>query len=160
MWIYLPALRKTRRLVSSDRSKRFMGSEFSNDDMSIPNLDDFQFKKIGFATIDEIECYKIESLPISEDIADDNGFSKKVVYIEKASFHARRVDYYDLEGKLHKELLISDYDLIDEKNNKFIARTLEIENKQNGRKSIMKLEKVMLNHQLTDDLFTTYNLEK
>ena len=42
MWIYLPALKKTRRIVSSEKGKSFMSSEFSNADMSSPTLSDFQ----------------------------------------------------------------------------------------------------------------------
>jgi hypothetical protein len=41
MWIYMPALRKTRRIISNEKRKSFMGSEFSNADMSAPNLEDF-----------------------------------------------------------------------------------------------------------------------
>ena len=43
MWIYLPALRKVRRIVSSEKGKSFMGSEFSNADMSAPKLDDYAY---------------------------------------------------------------------------------------------------------------------
>ncbi|MGM0472790.1 MAG: outer membrane lipoprotein-sorting protein, partial [Bacteroidota bacterium] len=44
MWIYLPALRKTRRIVSREKSNSFMGSEFSNADMTAPGLDDFSYE--------------------------------------------------------------------------------------------------------------------
>ena len=45
MWIYLPALRKTRRIVSREKSKSFMGSEFSNANMTAPGLEDFTYAK-------------------------------------------------------------------------------------------------------------------
>ncbi len=47
MWIYMPALRKVRRIVSSDKGKSFMGSEFSNADMAAGNLDDFTYQSLG-----------------------------------------------------------------------------------------------------------------
>ncbi len=50
MWIYMPALRKTRRIISNEKSKSFMGSEFSNADMSAPSLEDFNYTITGSET--------------------------------------------------------------------------------------------------------------
>jgi hypothetical protein len=61
MWVYLPALRKVRRVISSEKGKNFMGSEFTNADMSKPNFDDFDYKLIGSEILSGFECYKIES---------------------------------------------------------------------------------------------------
>jgi hypothetical protein len=82
MWIFMPALRKTRRIVSSDKSKNFMGSEFSNADMTASNINDFNYSYLGEEEIDGQMCFKIESQPRNEDIADENGFSKKISYID------------------------------------------------------------------------------
>jgi hypothetical protein len=56
IWLYMPALRKTRRIVSSDKAKNFMGSEFSYADMTPPTLDDFQFNLLEPGEIDAIPC--------------------------------------------------------------------------------------------------------
>ena len=56
MWIYMPALRKTRRIVSSEKGKNFMGSEFTNANMSKPSLDDFDYKLLGEETINNVKC--------------------------------------------------------------------------------------------------------
>ena len=58
MWILLPSLRRTRRIVSSEKGKSFMGSEFTNADMSKPDLNDFTFKILGSAEADNNECWK------------------------------------------------------------------------------------------------------
>ncbi|MDP2423619.1 MAG: outer membrane lipoprotein-sorting protein, partial [Bacteroidales bacterium] len=56
MWIFLPSLRKSRRIISSEKGKSFMGSEFSNADMSKPNLDDFNWKMYGSELVDSKDC--------------------------------------------------------------------------------------------------------
>ncbi len=160
MWIYMPALRKTRRIVNSDKSKNFMGSEFSNADMTASNIDDFTYHFKGEEEINGKLCFKIEIQPINEDIADENGFSKKVSFIDKDSYVLRKSLYYDLDGELLKIMIASKFKLIDEKNGKYLATKMVMENVQNGRKSIMQMEKVQFNPNVSDDYFTTRYLEK
>ena len=68
MWIYLPALRKTRRIVSKEKSKSFMGSEFSNANMTAPGLDDFTYATIGEEELEGKFCIIIESVPANSRI--------------------------------------------------------------------------------------------
>ncbi len=64
MWIYLPALRKTRRIVSKEKSKSFMGSEFSNANMTAPGLEDFSYTLIGEEELEGKVAIIIESVPL------------------------------------------------------------------------------------------------
>src|SRR5574344_1146152 len=109
MWIYMPALRKTRRIVSSDKGKNFMGSEFTNADMSKPNLDEFNYKLLGEETIDEKPSWKVEATCKTETIAEQNGFSKRISFIEKGNYLAYKIEYFDLKGELLKVETINDY---------------------------------------------------
>lgn len=160
MWIYMPALRKTRRIVSSEKSKSFMGSEFTNGDMAVPTLDNFHFKKTGTARIDGKECIMIESIPKTEEIAEENGFSKKVAYVGTDDLLVHQVDYYDLNGEKEKVMRITGYKLVDGENHKYIATNMDIQNLQNNRESKMVMEQYVPNSGLKDDLFTTAYLEK
>ena len=160
MWIYMPALRKTRRIVSSDKSKNFMGSEFSNADMSASNIDDFTYKYLGEEEIEGKVCYKIEIVPVNEDIADENGFSKKYSFVDEEIFVLRKSIYFDIDGELLKEMTVNSFEQVDEKNNKYLATEMVMVNKQNGRKSIMKMNKVGLNPGVSNEYFTTRYLEK
>ena len=160
MWIYMPALRKTRRIVSSDRSKNFMGSEFSNADMTASNINDFNYLYLGEEEINGQMCFKIESQPLNEDIADENGFSKKISYIDKKIYVLRKALYYDLDGELLKILNVPKFELIDQSRGKYLAVEMIMQNTRNGRKSIMKMDKVQFNPNVRDDYFTTRYLEK
>src|SRR5690606_29003066 len=99
-WIYMPALRKVRRIVSTEKGKNFMGSEFTNADMSKPNLNDFNYKILGEATYEGKKCRKIEAIAKDDRIRQENGYSKKISYIDKETDFCYKVEYYDLSDTL------------------------------------------------------------
>jgi hypothetical protein len=160
MWLYMPALRKTRRIISSEKAKNFMGSEFSYADMTPPSLDDFTFNKLGEEDVNDTQCWKIEMIPLDDDIADENGFSKKISLIGKQDFVLRRAIYYDLDEEFHKKLDIKEIKEIDPKNHKYRAMHLIMVNKQNDRKSILKVNQIKFNPNIKDEYFTTRYLER
>ena len=160
MWIYMPALRKTRRIVSGEKTKSFMGSEFSNADITSPNIDDYTYKLIGSETVRDLECWKIATTPVKGGIAESTGYSKKIMCVAKKDFMARRTEYYDLDGELLKTLDIMEVKLLDEKNGKYQAVDLTITNVRNNRKSQFKIDTIIFNPTVNDEYFTTRYLEK
>jgi len=160
MWFYMPALRKTRRIISSEKAKSFMGSEFSYADITPPTLNDFQFTLLGEEGVDGVPCWKIAMVPNDKDIADENGFSKKISCIRKDNFVIRKAIYYDLDEELHKELTASDIVELDPKNHKYRPTHMEMANLQNKRKSILRVNRIILNPNVKDAYFTTRYLER
>lgn len=160
MWLFMPALRKTRRIVSNEKSKSFMGSEFSYADLAPPTLSDFDYRTVGVEEIDGVTCWIIEIVAKNDKIADENGFSKKTSYIGQQDFVSRKGMYYDPGGKLEKEIIVKDIREVDVKNHKYKALHMVMENKQNGRKSILKIEKIVFNPDVKDEYFTTRYLER
>ncbi len=160
VWIYLPALRKTRRIVSSDRSKAFMGSEFSYADLNIPTLSEFDFNLIKEEDAGGEKCFVIDLIPKNAGIAESEGYSKKTYWVSKEKFAVRKGVFYDLDGKAFKELNTSDVKLVDAKNKRYRAMRMEMVNKSNGRKSVFVTEKVALAPNTKDEFFTTRYLER
>lgn len=160
MWLFMPALRKTRRIISSEKAKNFMGSEFSYADMSPPILDEFNYKKLGEQEVNGTLCYKIEMIPVDDDIADENGFAKKISFIGKEDFVIRKSIYYDLDGELHKELAVNEIKELDTENHKYRPIHMIMVNKQNDRKSILKVDQIQFNPDVKDEYFTTRYLER
>jgi len=158
MWIYMPALRKTRRIVSSEKTKSFMGSEFSNADMTAPNLDDCTYRLAGSEWTDGMDCWMIELVPVDEARKKEIGFSRKVCLIGKSDFVSRKTYYYDFEDRLVKVLTVRRIQAVGA--GKYQPVDMEMENMQNKRKSAITLENVISNPTLSDDFFTTYSLEK
>lgn len=151
MWIFMPALRKIRRIVSSEKGKNFMGSEFTNADMSKPNFDEFNYKNIGEETVDGKLCWKIESACKNEALETENGFSKRVTYIEKNNFLAHKIEYYGLNGVLLRVETINNYQK--QPNGSYFAFNMEMKNLQNGRKSVMTIDKFQPSSALPESSF-------
>ncbi|OGF56034.1 MAG: hypothetical protein A2452_11015 [Candidatus Firestonebacteria bacterium RIFOXYC2_FULL_39_67] len=160
MWLYMPALRKTRRIVSTEKSKGFMGSEFSNADISAPNLDDFNYKMLEGEKCGDVDCWKIESVPAKSSIADDCGYSKRLCWIGKGDLITRKTEYYDLGSKLNKVMTAQKIIVLDKEKSLYQATNISMENVQNGRKSQITMEKSVINPAMPDSYFTTSYLEK
>jgi hypothetical protein len=160
MWLFMPALRKTRRIVSTEKAKNFMGSEFTYADMTPPILDNFSYEMLGEEDVSGISCWKIEMIPIDDDVADENGFSKRISFIAKQDYVIRKAIYYDLDGELHKELAVENVKEIDTKNHKYRPMRMIMVNGQNGRKSVFNMDEIQFNPDVKDEFFTTRYLER
>lgn len=161
MWIYMPALRKTRRIVSSEKGKSFMGSEFTNADMVMPSIEDFTYKIVKTSEkIDGTDCWCIEMTAKNEDLADEYGYLKRRVWIAKNDFVIRKAEVYDINNELLKIMEVKKVKMIDTKNKKYQPLHLEIKNVQNNRISILEFEKIIFNPKVKDEYFSTTYLEK
>ncbi len=159
-WIYMPAMRKTRRIISSENAKNFMGSEFSYADMSMPTVDDFTYKFLTEESIDGIPCYVIEIIPMNKDIEEENGFSKKISYISKKDFVIRKAVYFNLPGEKEKVMTVKSVIEVDAQNHRYKLKEIEMVNLLNNRKSISAIDQIKFNPDIPDDYFTTRYLEK
>lgn len=160
MWIYMPALRKTRRIVSTEKSRSFMGSEFSNADMSAPNLDDFTFRVLRSETVDGTDCWVIESIPANPDVIREMGYERKVSWIGKKDYVIRKADYYNRDNVLFRRLTASDVRRIDPSGTNFMAMRMEMANEENGRRSVMTIDNIRYNPAVKEEYFTVSYLEK
>jgi hypothetical protein len=160
IWVYLPAMRKTRRIMSSERSKSFMGSEFSYGDFNIPSPDDYDLTMRGEESAGGEDCYIIDLVAKSKDVAESEGYSKQTFWVSKSKFAVRKGQYFDLDGKLLKELNTSDIKLLDSAKQRYRAMKMEMVNKQNGRKSVFVTDQVASAPSTDDEYFTTRYLER
>lgn len=161
MWIFMPALRKTRRIVSSEKAKSFMGSEFTNADMVMPNIDDFICALLKETeTVDSINCWCVEMKAKSDDLADEYGYLKRIAWVGKDDYVIRKAEVYDIDEELLKVLTVKKVELIDEKNKKYHPTLLRMQNVQNDRSSVFSIDKIICNPQVKDEYFTTAFLEK
>lgn len=160
MWLYMPALRKTRRIVSSEKAKSFMGSEFSNSDITAPKSDDYTYALLADEKIGDADCWKIEAKPSTPEVADEYGYSRKVTWISKNDYMARKTEFYDQEGALHKVLTAQKIKVLDQAKALYQATDITMENVQNGRQSQFLINKSALNPNLKDDLFSTTYLAR
>lgn len=160
VWVYMPALRKTRRMVSSQKAQSFMGSEFTYADFNTPAVGDFTYKLLKDEAAGGEDCYVVELTPKSQDVAAADGYSKKTYWVSKVTHTVRKGVYYDLAGAEVKELITSDVKLLDKEKKRYRAMKLEMVNKKNGRRSTFETEKIAFIPDTNDEYFTAGYLEK
>lgn len=159
MWIYLPALRKTRRIVSREKSNSFMGSEFSNADMTAPSIGDFNYELLGSGEVDGTECWKIAAVPADISLEDEYGYSKAIRWIGKEDYVVRKSSYYDFSETLIKTIKTINFKRMDPGSGKYMVTEMVAENFQNGRSSTMKMDQVE-STETKDAYFTISYLER
>jgi hypothetical protein len=110
-WIYLPSLKKVKRIAAGDREGSFMGSDFSYADMSSHDLDDSDYKVLTKEKINGKECWVVESIPKPES---DSLYGKVITWVDMESYVTLKVDFYgkDKNTKI-KELTMDNIQKID-----------------------------------------------
>ena len=93
-WLYMPALRKVRRISGASNNDYFMGSDFTYDDMGDRNVDEDDHTLLGDESVNGWECWKVKSVPREKESAYD----EKVVWIGKESRKVIKAEYYDAQG--------------------------------------------------------------
>jgi hypothetical protein len=157
MWIYLPALKRTRRIVSSEKGKSFMSSEFSNADMTSGNNADFKISHMP-GSGDNGE-WIIESTPINDEKADEYGFSRKVTWLDKKDLKIKKIDFYNFDGDLFKTIDIVATQPQTGKEG-YIMTEMYAVNHINGRSSRIKFDKVDTSSNIPDKTFVVDNLSR
>ena len=130
-WLYLPALKRIKRIASSNRSGAFMGSEFSYEDLGNDEVEKYDHRYLGDDAIDGVAMYRLERTPRAE-----SGYSRQIVWLDQAELRAQKIDYYDRGGRLLKTLYPRDY-------RQYLERfwrplTMEMVNHQNGRRTLLE----------------------
>ncbi|MCU0407643.1 MAG: outer membrane lipoprotein-sorting protein [Bacteroidales bacterium] len=156
MWIYLPALKKTRRLVSSEKGKSFMSSEFTNADMSSPALADFINSYAEPSSPGAL--WIIESRPVNEEKADEYGFSRKISYIDRTNYQVKRREFYDFSNKLYKVIEVSEVKMLP--GNKYLITNMAATNMSNGRSSDIRIANAEAGSAVDDSVFNVQNIDR
>ena len=105
-WLYLPALRRIKRIASKNKSGSFMGSEFAYEDISAQSIEKYTYgDAVVEETVNGIACYKYERYPKSKY----SGYTKQVVWADKKNFITIKTDYYDRKRELLKTAIFTDY---------------------------------------------------
>jgi hypothetical protein len=156
MWIYLPALKRTRRIVSSEKGKSFMSSEFTNADMSSPTLSDFENRHLSESGKNGL--WIIESIPVDEDKEDEYGYTRKVSYIGMDNYQVRKMEFYNFDDELFKTIEIRDVHEMDE--GRYMIKDMIASNHITDRKSEIVFNNIREKINVDDTFFTVRNLER
>ncbi len=126
-WIYLPALKRVKRIASANKSGPFMGSEFSYEDFAQAGIDKFTYRWLREEKCGAGTCDVLERMPAYEK----SGYSRQVIWMDRPARRILRIDCYDLRGKLLKSLYSRKWVLY--QNRFWRALDLLMVNAQNGK---------------------------
>ena len=152
-WLYLPALKKARRIAGSSKNDYFMGTDFTYDDMGDRNVDEDEHSLLQDETIDGHCCWVKESKPKDRNYM----YSKVISWIRKDIYIPIKIDFYDRHGELLKSMVLSDFRNTD---GFWKAFKLEMENFQQKHKTIIEYQNVKYNSNLEDNLFEVSSIER
>ena len=93
-WLYLPALKRVKRISSSNKSGPFMGSEFAYEDITSEEVEKYTYKYIRDEKYDSLDCFVIERYPVDKR----SGYSKQIVWLDKKDYNPRKTMYLTAKG--------------------------------------------------------------
>ena len=153
-WLYLPALKRVKRISSKNKSGPFMGSEFAFEDISSQEVDKYTYDYLGEEELDGIKVFKIESKPAYKH----SGYTRLINWIDQERMIPLKVEYFDRKNSPLKTLLMSDYNQYQDKF--WRAGTMEMNNLQTKKSTVLKFSDYQFKTGLTDKDFTSNALKR
>jgi outer membrane lipoprotein-sorting protein len=153
-WLFLPALKRVKRIASSNKSGPFVGSEFAFEDFTAIELNKFTYRYIGTETCGAYQCDVLERQPRYEN----SGYSKQISYVDQEVFQIRKVEFYDRRGDLLKVLELGDYRQYD--NGVWRAHKLSMANVQTNKQTDLIYQDYAFNVGISDKDFVKGRLSR
>ncbi len=147
--LFIPKLKKIRRISSSNQSDSFMGSDLSFEDMLSRNLDDFNYKILDSS---DTTLYLLESICKNQD----SEYSRHISWVSKNDLLIKKEDSYDKDGNLLKQkifdqLLIKGYHLVSK---------IDVTNVQDNHRTILEINTLEVDSNISDETFQEKNLKR
>ena len=153
-WLYMPALKRVKRIVSKNRSGPFLGSEFSLEDLSFQEIEKFSYRYIGEKKLDGKDCYLIERTPLDPY----SGYTKQKVWIEKENYLTLKIEHYDRKFSHLKTQYFRGF-------NKYLDKfwrpsEIEMINHQTNKSTTLLMEDMVFQNGYTEKDFSQNSLKR
>ena len=152
-WLYLPALRRARRIASSNRSNSFVGSELSYEDLAPNEVTKHQYRYLREDTVEGVPVWVIESTPRFKE----SGYSRRELFVRKDNHQMARANFYDRKGQLLKVARWDGWWRVAAK--RWRARSLRVQNVQTGKNTILEVLDVKIGNGYSPGDFSARALE-
>ena len=160
IWIYLPSVKKVRRLISSNKKDSFVGTDFSYGDVIGHKVKEWEHKLVKEEDVEGKPCYVIESTPKEASVKINTGYSKRTSWIQKDIFVTVKAIFYDESGDLLKEAKYSNFKIADVAKQRYQPLLLEARNVQTEHSTAIRIDESKSNTGVKDDFFTTRYMEQ
>lgn len=158
-WLYLPALRKTRRIAGSDKTDSFIGTEFTYEDLDTETLDAYEYRLTGSANIDGIESWVIEAIATDFKKIKETGYSKRELWISKDHHLVIQTKFYDKDGAYVKLFKTSDIRQVPG-TDKWRPFYLSMEEVRKGDRTVLSMTDYKINQGVEDQFFSERYLKR
>ncbi|NIM50952.1 MAG: outer membrane lipoprotein-sorting protein [Gemmatimonadales bacterium] len=158
-WLYLPALRKTRRIAGSDKTDKFVGSEFTYEDLDSEKLDLHEYTLIGSETVDGVDAWVIEAVATDPERLEETGYSKRELWISKVHYLVIQAKYYDGSGGYVKLFRATDIRQIPN-SEKWRAYHMTMEDVRKGNKTTLQVLEYEIDQGIPDRYFSERYLKR
>ena len=153
-WLYLPALKRVKRISSANRSGSFMGSEFSYEDMGAQELEKYSYRYLRDEPCGELTCTVSERIPTD----GKSGYSRQLIWQDRDEFRTWKVEYYDRKDAHLKTLTMADYEQY--LDNYWYAGEMNMVNHLTGKSTDLNWTDYEFRTGLTDRDFTQTGLKR
>jgi len=154
-WLFLPALKRVKRISSRNKSGSFMGSEFAYEDIASQEVEKYHYKWVRDEIYNGKDCFVVEFYPVDKD---NSGYTRLLSWIDKNEYNTLKVEYYDRKDSHLKTLTFSGFQ-------KYLDRywradLMEIVNHQNGKSTRLEFSEYAFNVGLDENDFTKNALKR
>lgn len=159
-WLYLPAMRKVRRISASNRGDYFLGTDFTYEDIkkeSKVTMENYTRKTLREEALDGIKTYVVESIPVSSAIANELGYGRVVQWVDPSIWMIRKAEFWDVRGDALKTIYFHD---IRQVQGIWTAHKLEATNHKTGHKTIFTFSDIDYRTGVKDKIFTKRMLKR
>ncbi len=159
-WLYLPALRKVRRISASDRGDYFLGTDMTYEDIKLEtrvSSADFNFQTIGTCDADGKPGLQIQGTPKSQEIARELGYSKTLSCVDNKIWMVRHSQFWDIKGTILKTVTISNIEQIQ---GIWSQQNIDVENHKTGHSTRLIFSEIDYQSPIPEDIFTTNAIKR
>ena len=153
-WLYLPALKRVKRIASANKSGPFVGSEFAYEDLSSQEVEKYTYKWLRDEGIDGRDSFVIERYPSYEY----SGYTRQVLWLDKEMYQPLKLEFYDRKNALLKTLVFSEYQQY--LGQYWRASMMDMVNHQTGKSTILTWENYQFKTGLSDRDFDKNTLKR
>ncbi|MEM6731709.1 MAG: outer membrane lipoprotein-sorting protein [Myxococcota bacterium] len=151
-WMFLPAIKRVKRISSRNKSGSFMGSEFSYEDLGSQEVEKFKHTYVKDEKVNGRDCWVTERVPTDPR----SGYSKQIVWNDKGYMNAVKIEYYDRKGELLKTGKFTGYKKV---SGLWRAAAIEMTNHQTKKSSTLTWKERTLKVELDEDEFDSDELD-
>jgi outer membrane lipoprotein-sorting protein len=153
-WMYLPSIKRIKRISSANQSGSFMGSEFAYEDLGSPEVEKYTYLWLRDESCGDATCYVYKRFPHNRH----SGYTEQVVWMDTKEYRAQKIEFYDRKKALLKTLVFSNYMRYLDKY--WRAHTMLMDNHQTGKATELRWEKYKFGNGFKEKKFSSRNLAK